>query len=106
MHPCTAQESLSNLLLFNKLDKFVQQKIVADTYERTIPAGEILIQQGDTGAAAAQLYVVKSGKFEVSKTLLGFLAIPMLVVHIMLSSSCCLVDQLHVHQLPALLSQR
>ena len=59
------QDSLSNLLLFNKLDKFVQQKIVADTYEKAVPAGEILIQQGDTGLAAAQLYVVKSGKFEV-----------------------------------------
>lgn len=61
----------------------MQQKIVADTYERTIPAGEILIQQGDTGVAAAQLYVVKSGKFEVSKTLLGSLGPHMLEVHIM-----------------------
>lgn len=64
----------------------MQQKIVADTYERTIPAGEILIQQGDTGVAAAQLYVVKSGKFEVSKTLLGS-PFPMLIVHSMAASA-------------------
>ena len=59
------QDSLRNLLLFNKLDKFTQSKIVADTYERQVLAGEILIQQGDTGLAATQLYVVKSGVFEV-----------------------------------------
>ncbi|KAG1669908.1 hypothetical protein FOA52_002434 [Chlamydomonas sp. UWO 241] len=57
--------SLRNLLLFDKLDRFTQQKIVAETYERVIPAGEILIQQGDTGRSAAQLYIVKSGVFEV-----------------------------------------
>jgi len=57
--------SLTNLLLFAKLDKFTQQKIVSETYERTVTAGEILIQQGDTGLAATQLFVVKSGKFEV-----------------------------------------
>jgi len=38
---------------------------VADTYEKKVAAGDILIQQGDTGTSAAQLYVVKSGKFEV-----------------------------------------
>lgn len=59
------QDSLRNLLLFNKLDKFTQSKIVGDTYERSVPAGEILIQQGDTGLSATQLYVVKSGVFEV-----------------------------------------
>jgi len=57
--------SLRNLLLFSKLDIFAQQKIVSDTYERSIPAGEILIQQGDMGPSAAQLYIVKSGVFEV-----------------------------------------
>ena len=30
-----------------------------------MPAGEILIQQGDVGLAASELYVVKSGAFEV-----------------------------------------
>uniref|UniRef100_A0A7R9VAH7 cGMP-dependent protein kinase n=1 Tax=Chlamydomonas euryale TaxID=1486919 RepID=A0A7R9VAH7_9CHLO len=58
-------DSLRHLLLFNKLDKFTQQKIVAETYERAVPAGEILIQQGDVGAVASQLFVVKSGVFEV-----------------------------------------
>ena len=28
-------------------------------------AGDILIQQGDVGLAASQLFVVKEGKFEV-----------------------------------------
>ena len=51
MFPRT-QGSLTNLLLFAKLDKFTQQKIVSETYERTVTAGDILIQQGDTGLAA------------------------------------------------------
>jgi CRP-like cAMP-binding protein len=34
-------------------------------YEKNVAAGEILIKEGDTGYAASQLYVVKSGKFEV-----------------------------------------
>lgn len=33
---CCMQDSLCNLLLFNKLDRFTQQKIVADTYERQV----------------------------------------------------------------------
>ncbi len=63
--PSRHQGSLTNLLLFAKLDKFTQQKIVSETYERTVNAGDILIQQGDTGLSATQLYIVKSGKFEV-----------------------------------------
>lgn len=38
------------MLLFNHLDDEMQTKIVADMYERRIPAGEILIREGDTGA--------------------------------------------------------
>ena len=57
-------------MLFAKLDKFTQQKIVSETYERTVTAGEILIQQGDTGLSATQLFVVKSGKFEVRSLLI------------------------------------
>ncbi|EFN51455.1 hypothetical protein CHLNCDRAFT_49225 [Chlorella variabilis] len=34
-------------------------------YERPIAAGEILIQEGDTGLGASELYVVKMGEFEV-----------------------------------------
>ena len=56
---------MTNLLLFAKLDKFTQQKIVSETYERTVAAGEILIQQGDSGLVATQLFIVKCGKFEV-----------------------------------------
>lgn len=59
------QSSLSNLLLFNKLDRIIQRKIVTDMYELPVAAGDILIQQGDVGVAANQLYVVKGGKFEV-----------------------------------------
>jgi cGMP-dependent protein kinase 2 len=59
------QAALQQLLLFNRLDKVTQRKIVGEMYERNVPAGEILISQGDVGPAASQLYVVKSGKFEV-----------------------------------------
>ena len=47
-HP---QESLTKLLLFNNLDRGAQRKVVREMYERPIAAGEILIQEGDTGAA-------------------------------------------------------
>ena len=59
------QESLSRLLVFSKLNPELQRKIVAEMHERTVQAGEILINEGDTGLAATELYVVKSGKFEV-----------------------------------------
>lgn len=59
------EQALSKLLLFNQLEQSIQTKIVAETFERETRAGEILIKQGDTGLAASELYVVKSGKFEV-----------------------------------------
>lgn len=57
--------ALANLLLFNKLEASIQRRIVQEMYERQVAAGEILIKQGDAGLAATELYVVKSGKFEV-----------------------------------------
>ncbi len=59
------QGALQQLMLFNNLDKATQRKIVGEMYERPVAAGEILISEGDVGIAASQLYVVKSGKFEV-----------------------------------------
>ncbi len=53
------------MLLFNHLDAAQQGAIVRSMYERPVAAGEILIQEGDTGMAAAELYVVKGGEFEV-----------------------------------------
>lgn len=64
-HSCL-QETLNKVLLFNKLEQHLQRKIVSEMYERNVTAGEILIKEGDTGLAASELYVVKSGKFEVS----------------------------------------
>lgn len=43
----------------------MQRKIVQEMYERAVSPGEILIKEGDTGLGATELYVVKSGKFEV-----------------------------------------
>ncbi|KAI8470474.1 MAG: kinase-like domain-containing protein [Monoraphidium minutum] len=57
--------SLGNLLLFGRLDRAAQVKIAENTWERSVRAGEILIQEGDVGLAASELYVVKAGKFEV-----------------------------------------
>ncbi|PSC70618.1 cyclic nucleotide dependent kinase [Micractinium conductrix] len=59
------EESLTKLLLFNNLDRGAQRKVVREMYERPIAAGEILIQEGDTGLSASELYVVKTGEFEV-----------------------------------------
>lgn len=52
--------------MFNKLEPALQRKVVSEMYERAVPAGEILIKEGDSGLAASELYVVKTGKFEVS----------------------------------------
>lgn len=59
------EAALAKLLLFNRLEPSMQRRIVSEMYERTVVAGEILIKEGDIGLAASQLYVVKSGKFEV-----------------------------------------
>lgn len=40
-----------------------------EMYERQVLAGEILIKEGDRGLAASELYVIKSGQFEVITTL-------------------------------------
>ena len=65
-NPSTAvQECLRKMLLFDKLEADVQRKIVMEMYERSIKAGDILIQEGDIGIAASELYVVKEGEFEV-----------------------------------------
>ena len=40
---------------------------MAEMYERKVAPGEILIKEGDTGLAASELYVVKSGEFSVSE---------------------------------------
>jgi CRP-like cAMP-binding protein len=61
------QASLGNLLLFGRLDKAAQARIAESTWERPVAAGEILIQEGEVGLAATELYVVKSGKFEVGE---------------------------------------
>lgn len=61
----TLQECLRKMLLFDKLEADVQRKIVMEMYERSIKAGDILIQEGDVGIAASELYVVKEGEFEV-----------------------------------------
>ncbi len=62
----SSQEALSRLLLFSKLGPDIQRKIVQEMHERAVVAGEILIKEGDTGLGASELFVVKSGKFEVS----------------------------------------
>ncbi|BDA41611.1 cGMP-dependent protein kinase 2 [Coccomyxa sp. Obi] len=59
------ESCLAKLLLFGKVDWAGQRRIAAEMYERSVMAGEILIKEGDTGLGASELYVVKSGEFEV-----------------------------------------
>ena len=58
-------EALSKLLIFANLSPEKQATLCSNMYEREIAAGEILIREGEEGAAASELYVVKSGDFEV-----------------------------------------
>lgn len=62
---CPAQASLDNLLLFARMTPDVKAKVVSHTWVRQVAAGDILIQEGETGLAATELYVVKEGTFEV-----------------------------------------
>ena len=59
------QECLAKVLFFGQLEDGLRARIAADMYERRVSAGEILIQEGDTGLTAAELYIVKDGEFEV-----------------------------------------
>jgi hypothetical protein len=59
------QDCLSKVLFFGQLEEGLRSRIAADMYERRVSAGEILIQEGDTGLTAAELYIVKEGEFEV-----------------------------------------
>jgi len=63
-----SQECLAKVLFFGQLEDGLRARIAADMYERRVSAGEILIQEGDTGLTAAELYIVKDGEFEVSLT--------------------------------------
>ena len=56
---------LAEMLLFRRLEPAALRAVVATMYERAVPAGGILIAEGDAGLAAAELYVVKAGEFEV-----------------------------------------
>ena len=58
-------EALSKLLIFANLSPEKQATLCSNMYEREIAAGEILIREGEEDAAASELYVVKSGDFEV-----------------------------------------
>jgi cGMP-dependent protein kinase 2 len=64
-NPKTPQTSLSNLLLFARLPPDAKLKVCEAMWELRVPAGEILIQEGETGLAASELYVVAQGGFEV-----------------------------------------
>eukprot|EP00798_Chlamydomonas_sp_ICE-L_P014176 gene14176-20143_t len=59
------ENALAKLMLYKRLDPALQRKVVAEMYERLVTAGEILIKEGDTGVATTELYVVKSGNFEI-----------------------------------------
>lgn len=43
----------------------INRMITQGMYERSIPAGDILIAEGNTGMGASEMYVVKHGQFEV-----------------------------------------
>ncbi|KAJ9514779.1 hypothetical protein QJQ45_028553 [Haematococcus lacustris] len=47
------------------MDNQSQRMLVQNMYKRQVTAGEILVDQGSTGLAATQLYVIESGSFEI-----------------------------------------
>ncbi|KAL6746395.1 cyclic nucleotide-binding-like protein [Haematococcus lacustris] len=64
--------ALSKLLIFNSMDNQSQRMLVQNMYKRHVTAGEILIDQGSTGLAATQLYVIESGSFEILQKRQGY----------------------------------
>lgn len=64
-HPFRPQAALSKLALFGRLGQITLRKLAGAMREQKVSAGCIMIQHGAAGPAASQMYVVKSGKFEV-----------------------------------------
>ncbi|GFH15067.1 uncharacterized protein HaLaN_11227, partial [Haematococcus lacustris] len=64
--------ALSKLLIFNSMDNQSQRMLVQNMYKRQVTAGEILVDQGSTGLAATQLYVIESGSFEILQKRQGY----------------------------------
>ena len=58
-------QALGKLLIFDNLPHEKQVKLCANMYSTDVAAGEILIREGEEGVAASELYIVKSGDFEV-----------------------------------------
>ena len=46
--------------------EFPLVQVLSRMYEKEVKRGEVLIREGDSGADADEMYVVKSGHFEVS----------------------------------------
>jgi len=61
----TIEAALGKLVIFAKLEKSRRLEIAKHCLERDVPAGEQLIRQGETGVATDELYIVKSGHFDV-----------------------------------------
>lgn len=51
--------------MFARLQPAAQKHVVEAVYVRAVPAGELLIVEGEEGAAADEMYIVKKGEFEV-----------------------------------------
>eukprot|EP00238_Polyblepharides_amylifera_P013871 CAMPEP_0196600234 /NCGR_PEP_ID=MMETSP1081-20130531/95278_1 /TAXON_ID=36882 /ORGANISM="Pyramimonas amylifera, Strain CCMP720" /LENGTH=712 /DNA_ID=CAMNT_0041926057 /DNA_START=363 /DNA_END=2501 /DNA_ORIENTATION=- len=59
------EAALAKLTIFAKLEQNRRQELAKNMHERDVPAGEAIIRQGDKGVATDEMYVVKSGHFEV-----------------------------------------
>jgi len=57
--------ALGKLVIFAKLEKVRRVEVAKLCTEREVPAGDQLIRQGETGLATDEMYIVKSGHFEV-----------------------------------------
>ena len=59
------EESMDKLLVFKDMPRAQKRKVLSQMWEIEVEPGQILIQEGATGDDAQEMYVVKSGYFEV-----------------------------------------
>ncbi|GFH33498.1 uncharacterized protein HaLaN_32879, partial [Haematococcus lacustris] len=70
---CATEASAEDCIFLEaSMDKQSQRMLVQNMYKRHVTAGEILIDQGSTGLATTQLYVIESGSFEILQKRQGY----------------------------------
>jgi cGMP-dependent protein kinase 2 len=61
----TIKDSLNSVLVFERLDNAIKDRIISNMYLRYVQAGQVIIQQDAIENGADEMYVIKEGTFDV-----------------------------------------